>query len=381
MRNVFPITVALISSMLAALAISGCAVPVHSSIADSSSGTVLKSVIPVPNVNEQTGFYYDGSYVDVKRRLYYLGDRTTKGLDFIDIVTGKVTAQLQGIFIGQIFAGEKLNNNVSGPNALEMVGANELWVGDGDSTIKVIDLNRRTVLATIPTGGKARTDFVVYDPDHGVVLATNKNDAPPFVSFVDPQSYKVIGKLDIKAKQVDAVVYDPVQKRFLMSVGASAENPHGEVAAIDPVRRAVVARYPTAECFPAGLALGPSGHLLVGCSDDAIAAGFKAKTIVMDANSGKILRTISQVGGSNYVAYNSGDQRFYLGARDMTVDGTRNTKKMPVLGIIDAMSMDFIENVDAAPNCKSVAVDPVSNRVFMPLTTSFKGSGIGVFSR
>lgn len=54
---------------------------------------------------------------------------------------------------------------------------------------------------------------------------------------------------------------------------------------------------------------------------------------------------------------------------------------MPVLGIIDAMSMDFIENVDAAPDCKSVAVDPVSNRVFMPLTTSSKGSGIGVFSR
>ena len=165
-----------------------------------------------------------------------------------------------------------------------------------------------------------------------------------------------------------------------MSVGATAENPHGEVDVIDPVRRAVVARYPAPECFPAGLALGPSEHLLVGCSDDAIGAGFKAKTLVMDATNGKVLRTVSEVGGSNYVAYNPGNRRFYLGARDMTEDGTKNTKKTPVLGIIDAVSMNFIENVPAAPNCKSVAADPKTNRVFMPLTASPGGPGIGVFN-
>jgi hypothetical protein len=36
-----------------------------------------------------------------------------------------------------------------------MVGANELWVGDGDSTIKVIDLDKRAHIAIIPTGGKS----------------------------------------------------------------------------------------------------------------------------------------------------------------------------------------------------------------------------------
>jgi hypothetical protein len=42
--------------------------------------TSLKEVIPAPNVTEKTGFYYDGSYVDTGRRLYYLGDRSTKGI-------------------------------------------------------------------------------------------------------------------------------------------------------------------------------------------------------------------------------------------------------------------------------------------------------------
>ena len=351
-----------------------------SAFAEPATKTTLKTVIPVPNLTATDGFYYDGSYVDVERRLYYLGDRSTKGIDFVDIASNKVIAQVSGVFAGQARTGEKLNNNISGPNALAMVGPDELWAGDGDSTIKVIDLLHRTHVATISTGGKARTDFIVYDPDHYIVLATNKNDSPPFVSFVDPNSRKIVAKLEIQAKSLDGVVYDPQQKLYLISVGPNAENPHGEVDAIDPVLRAVVARYPAPECFPAGLALGPSKHLLVGCSDDAIAAGFKAKTLVMDATNGKILRTINEVGGSNFVTYNPGNKRFYLGARDMTEDGTKNTKKTPFLGIIDAVSMNFIENVPAAPNCKTVVADPKTNHIFMPLTASPSGPGIGVFS-
>jgi DNA-binding beta-propeller fold protein YncE len=363
-----------------ACAVLGMATLASPSIA-ASTKTTLKTVIPVPNITDTTKFFYDGSYVDVRRRLYYLGDRSTKGIDIVDIRTNKVVGQVAGMFVGQAFNGEKLNNNVSGPNSLEMVGRNELWAGDGDSTIKIIDLVHRKFVATIPTGGKARTDFIVYDPDHKVVLATNKNDSPPFISFIDPKSRKIIAKLEIQAKSLDGVVYDHAQKRYLVSVGRTAENPDGEVDAIDPVKHAVVARFPAPECFPAGLALGPSEHLLVGCSDDAIAAGYKAKTLIMDATNGKILSTINEVGGSNYVTYNPGDKRFYLGARDMTEDGTKNTKKTPYLGIIDAVSMKFIENVPAAPNCKAVAADPKTNEIFMPLTVSAKGPGIGVFSR
>jgi DNA-binding beta-propeller fold protein YncE len=341
---------------------------------------VLKTVIQVPNVTATTGFFYDGSYVDVPRRLYYLGNRTTRGIDIVDITSRTVVAQISGIFVGQLLTGQKLNNSISGPNALAMIGQDELWVGDGDSTIKIIDLNRRAHVATISTGGNARTDFVVYDPDHHLVLATNKNDNPPFITFIDARTRKVLEKVPVAAKQVDGVVYDLDQHRYLMSVGPTIENPHGGVAVIDPVSHAIIARYPTPECYPAGLALGPSARLLVGCSDDAIAAGFEAKTLIMDASSGKILRTITQVGGSNYVTYNPGNKRFYLGARDMTVDGRKGSEKAPYLGVIDAMTMQFIENVPAAPNCKTVVADPITNLVFMPLTASANGPGIGVFS-
>ncbi len=341
--------------------------------------THLQQVIAVPGVTSADTFYYDGSYIDAGRRLYYLSDRTTKGIDIVDIAANKVVAQMKDLFVGQMFKGAKLDNDVSGPNGLSLVTANELWVGDGDSTVKIIDIVGRSLLATIATGGKARTDLAVLDPDHHVVMATNKNDAPPFVSFIDPQSRQIVGKLELQAESLDGAVYDHDHERYLLSVGSSTDNPQGEIDAIDPVRRAVVARYPTPECFPGGLALGPSGHLLIGCGGDAIDAGFKAKTLVMDAGSGRLLQTIGEVGGADFVDYDSGNKRFYLGARDMTEDGTKNTKKTPVLGVIDAVTMAFLQNVPAAPNCKTVSADPVTNHVFMPLTASGNGPGIGVF--
>jgi hypothetical protein len=49
----------------------------------------------------------------------------------------------------------------------------------------VIDLDKRALIATIPTGGKARTDFVVYDPDHHIVLAT-KDRLPVLCQLCQP---------------------------------------------------------------------------------------------------------------------------------------------------------------------------------------------------
>ena len=89
-----------------------------------------------------------------------------------------------------------------------------------------------------------------------VLHSLGADDAPPF-SLINPRSKNVIGKLEILAKQVDGVVYDPDEKRYLISVGPTSEHRHGSVVAIDPVRRAIVARSPPTEdddegCFSPG---------------------------------------------------------------------------------------------------------------------------------
>lgn len=44
-----------------------------SALVESAGMTTLETVLPVPNVTATGEFYYDGSDVDIKRRLYYLG--------------------------------------------------------------------------------------------------------------------------------------------------------------------------------------------------------------------------------------------------------------------------------------------------------------------
>src|SRR5262249_2327491 len=98
-----------------------------------------------------------------------------------------------------------------------------------------------------------------------------------------------------------------------------------------------VGSFPVSQCEPAGLALGRRQRLAVGCSGDAIAAGFPARTLVIDARDGHQLASISQVGGSDEVWYDPGAGRFYLAAN--------GNPSGPVLGILDARSLRWLANV------------------------------------
>ena len=54
---------------------------------------------------------------------------------------------------------------------------------------------------------------------------------------------------------------------------------HGAVT--NPRTRKLLRSLPVSRCIPAGLALGPHHHLLLGCSDDGVAAGFPAHSLLL----------------------------------------------------------------------------------------------------
>lgn len=331
----------------------------------------FQSLIKIPNIGPAPGFDFDLGLVDPQSETYFLADRTNKSIDIIDAKTNTLLAQVGG------YVGQKTSNAVSGPNGMELVG-NILFTGDGDSTIKIIDLSTRAIIKTVPTGGTKRVDAFAYDAADNVLLVSNKNETVPFVSFVDPRTQAIIGKLSIPSSQLDAVLYDPSLRKFFVSVTSTTANPGGEIDVVDPVSRSITAVYPVSQCLPGGLALGPSEHLLVGCSGDAIAAGFLARSIIVDASNGILLKTVTEVGGSDQVIYNAGDQRFYTASRDMTSNGLASGAPTPVLGVIDAVTLAFVKNVPTSKNSKSVAADPKNNRVFVPLT-DVPGPGVGVY--
>ena len=56
-------------------------------------------------------------------------------------------------FQGVVSVGGVVNNNLSGPDGVVIVDHKEIWAGDGDSRIKVIDIKTRSFVTTISTGG------------------------------------------------------------------------------------------------------------------------------------------------------------------------------------------------------------------------------------
>jgi hypothetical protein len=131
-------------------------------------------------------------------------------------------------------------------------------------------------------------------------------------------------------------------------------------------------------CMPSGIVQGPGNNFLVGCADHDGRA-FAPNEYVIDGTSGKILATINNVGGADETWYNSGDNRYYVAARDMP--------NGPVMGVIDAKTNEWLVNVATGANSHSIAVDPHTNHVFVPLqagpacTTQSANGCVGVFAQ
>src|ERR1700730_3687117 len=119
--------------------------------AQDSSGFRRVATIPLPAKGPPP---FDISWVDPMNQKYYLGDRTSKSIDIVDTKTNKLVGQVGG-FVGQSPKGPKS----FGPSGvLAIPSLNQVWAGDGDSTVKVVDLQAMKVVDSISTGGTARAD-------------------------------------------------------------------------------------------------------------------------------------------------------------------------------------------------------------------------------
>jgi hypothetical protein len=179
--------------------------------------------------------------------------------------------------------------------------------------------------------------------------------------------------------------FNPNSHMFLVTNGSASPTnlTVGTVDVIDPRignpnGPVVVNSFVTPNCMPTSIVQGPGNNFLVGCADhDGVA--FPPNEYVIDGTSGQILATITNVGGVDETWYNPHDNRYYLAARDMPTG--------PVLGVIDAKTNQWLQNVATNTNSHSVSVDPTNNHVFVPLqagplcTTQSANGCIGVYAQ
>ena len=150
-------------------------------------GTTYSLIATIPIPADSAGnklTSWDITWVDPGTARFYLANRTTvKGEGRIDVVDTQANKFLYSIpgMVGPV-AGPP---NKSGPNGVVAVPyLNQLYVGDGDSTVKVIDLAMKKVIATINTGGLGRADELGYDPLDHIIMIANASDLPPFLTFI-----------------------------------------------------------------------------------------------------------------------------------------------------------------------------------------------------
>ena len=291
---------------------------------------------------------FDIGWVDPATARYYLADRSNSSIDVVDTTENAVVKQITG------FKGFTGNNDTSGPNGVVSVSRSELWVGDGDSLVRVVDVPTGSITATISTGGKNRADELAFDPQHGLIVIANDADDPPFLSFINVNSRSVAKKLEFPdaTDGLEQPVLDPASGVMYQAVPATKDNDGGEIAVLDDAQMAVTKTYPLTDCQPHGLAIGPSHQLLVGCS-------LTDHTLVLDATNGRVLADLPQTGGSDEVWFNPGENRYYLAERGPQA-----------LGIIDAVTSKFVENVQSGVGAHSVAADLVNNHIFVPIMAS-----------
>lgn len=288
--------------------------------------------------------------------IYVLADRSNAAVDLVDTGSNKLIAQVKG------FAGP-VHGDRGGPNGVTIVDGRYVWAGDGNSSVKVIDIAARRIIAAVTTAGNRRVDELADDLRDHLVVAANGADRRPFITLISTHPpYAIAGKIEFPRATdgLEQPLWDPRTGYIYLSIPElDGVRARGGIAVIDPRKAKLIRIWRVTQCLPAGLALGPEQQLLVGCSDDAVAAGYPAKSILLDANSGRQIKTFNQVGGSDEIWYDQ-TLRSYLLAAVANPGGA-------VLGVVAADRSRWLENVPSGKNAHSVAADPRNGDVFVPV--------------
>lgn len=342
----------------------------------------VQAFIPVPadSANVQPGgafSAFDISYFDPVTGNDYIADRSNGS---VDIFSGSSLT-----FLGRAtgFTGQQATTSVSGPDGVVTVtsgGVTTLYAGNGDSTLKVFNVTNPaapTLLQTISTGGATRVDEMAYSPMAHQLLAANNAETPAYgnlFSTAGPTSAPaslITGHITIPTSQggitaggMEQSVWDPKTGTYFVSIPqlAGVNNPGG-VAEIDTsgnvLRTIDFGTMGITSCSPAGIAVGGSGNLMVGCSNVGAAA-----ILLNPTGAGSIVKTFPGLGGTDELWYDPTTKKYYVTGNN----GTNGSRFFDVV-TDDAGGGIISQTIDLpiTTSAHSISVDPFNGDVFVPL--------------
>lgn len=331
---------------------------------------------------------FDIGFVDARRPVYLLADRTNAAIDVVDTRTNQLVKMLTPGFVGVAAGG----NDFSGPNGVLIAEKNDVWVGDGGSNMWVIDLDSGNVDAKINTGGTKRADELCFDPNDHIILMANDADNPPFITFWDSRQshhFQFLGRITFggatpktpnATNGIEQCQFDPRSHRFLLNLpeinGPGDNSGNGAVAVINPKNLTEPERIFVLDhnkcAGPQGMAVGPTGQVLLGCN--APSGNGRFSTVIIDDDADRIVATLDNESGADEVWFNPGDGHYFLARSGRVPPPTPPAVPTQLLGVIDSQGPHpdpsvFTANKPNPPaaSSHSVAADPRRNQVYVPI--------------
>ncbi len=342
----------------------------------------LTAAIAPPAGDKITSFdisFVDPTNVIAGRRKYFLANRTSKAIIVVDTVSNTVVTSFKPGFAG--FSG---NNDTSGPDGVLTVDEKEVWAGDFPSRVWVLDINTGApVVPPVSTGGVNRADEMCYDPVDKILAVVNNADSPPFITFISTTSKAILGKVvfdgtngaPLATNGAEQCQWNPRNGKIYLSIpeinGGGDNSSPGGVVVFEPTTRAVLGTFivPQSACTgPQGLAIGPAPQIALGCNVGTIGGNPAANTAIINENFGGVIAAFPGKGGGDEIWYNPGNNKYFFAARQAP-----GGEKLFIFDA-DTFASQSV-STGTASNAHSVAVDPISNRAYVP-TSSAATSGL-----
>src|SRR6267143_4155528 len=218
-----------------------CALFAPQSQAQSAAPTETKApmrlvqAIPLPNVEG----YFDHMAVDTKGQRLFVPGEHQRTIEVIDLRTGKDIHTITG------FGGDPRKT-------IYLPQTNEIWVDDGDASVKAFSGETYELVKNIPLSGhdldkdsRRVPDNGVYDPATHLFYLGDRADGlkkegvKGSIEIVDIKNGKLAGSIEVDGLNPAGLALDPASPRLFVVMGDTSQ-----VVVIDREKRTVIATWP-----------------------------------------------------------------------------------------------------------------------------------------
>lgn len=283
----------------------------------------LVTDVPLPGPAKR----FDYQSLDTITGRLYISHMRGDRLDVFDTRAGKLVASMEG------FPG------ATGVWAVPSLHHVYVSVTDRHE-VAVIDDRTLRVLARVP--GADFPDGIAYAPDERRVFVSDEKGGIDLV--IDGVSNERLGRIDLGG-EAGNTHYDAPSHCIVVAVQT-----RNELVAIDPASQRIAARYPMACDHPHGFLIDEPHRLaFVSCEGDA-------RLLVVDLRTMRTTATMKVADDPDVLALDPGLGRLYVACESGALDVF--AVRSGALTSLGEMRL---------PYAHTVAVDPASHRVYLPL--------------